>query len=420
MCGIVGYVGSEQCAPILARWAAQARVPRLRLSRPGGADAQGHPGGARRRQAAQPGEGAHREAARWAPPASGHTRWATHGRPSEVNAHPHVAGGIARRAQRHHREPPRAARPADQGRAEDRQRHRHRARRAPGRTSRSRQGHDLEAALRTRTEAGARRVRHRGGQRSRARTRRRRQGWPRRWCSASARAAPSCARSDIPALLPFTRDVIIMEDGELAVLELGTHPHHHARRQRRSSAPRAASTGRPRRPRRAASSTSCSRRSTSSRAPWKTRCAGASTSRTPTSTRAEIGLSRRDRQADQARVPARLRHEPPRRHGRAATTSRASRKHPRARSSWPASSARASRSSARATWWSRSASRARPPTRWLRCARPRSAARRVLAIANVIGSAIPRDSDAALLHARRPRDRRGVAPSASPRSCARC
>jgi glucosamine--fructose-6-phosphate aminotransferase (isomerizing) len=94
MCGIVGYVGSKDCAPIL--------VEGLRRLEYRGYDSAG--------LALQTGRGieivravgklANLESALKKSPllgtnGIGHTRWATHGRPSEANAHPHVAGSVA-------------------------------------------------------------------------------------------------------------------------------------------------------------------------------------------------------------------------------------------------------------------------------------------------------------------------------------
>ncbi len=94
MCGIVGYVGTKDCAPIL--------VEGLRRLEYRGYDSAG--------LALQTGRGiellrtvgklANLEAALKKSPLAGstgigHTRWATHGRPSEANAHPHVAGRVA-------------------------------------------------------------------------------------------------------------------------------------------------------------------------------------------------------------------------------------------------------------------------------------------------------------------------------------
>src|SRR5688500_8485215 len=94
MCGIVGYVGTESCASIL--------LDGLRRLEYRGYDSAG--------LAVQTGKGTEvvravgklrnlEQAIQQKPVGGttgiGHTRWATHGRPSEVNAHPHVAGGIA-------------------------------------------------------------------------------------------------------------------------------------------------------------------------------------------------------------------------------------------------------------------------------------------------------------------------------------
>jgi glucosamine--fructose-6-phosphate aminotransferase (isomerizing) len=94
MCGIVAYVGSKGCAPIL--------VEGLRRLEYRGYDSAGlaiHTGrGVEIVRAV--GKLANLDAALKKQPLEGttgigHTRWATHGRPSEANAHPHVSGDVA-------------------------------------------------------------------------------------------------------------------------------------------------------------------------------------------------------------------------------------------------------------------------------------------------------------------------------------
>ena len=95
MCGIVGYVGSEQVADIL--------LDGLRRLEYRGYDSAGlaiigPDGESRVARAVGKLKNLQKQLAS-APLAGttgiGHTRWATHGRPTEVNAHPHVSGPIA-------------------------------------------------------------------------------------------------------------------------------------------------------------------------------------------------------------------------------------------------------------------------------------------------------------------------------------
>ena len=94
MCGIVGYVGPQQCADLL--------VDGLRRLEYRGYDSAGLAvyDGAKVNVLRSVGKlgnlvKALRESPLQGTLGIGHTRWATHGRPTEVNAHPHVAGDVA-------------------------------------------------------------------------------------------------------------------------------------------------------------------------------------------------------------------------------------------------------------------------------------------------------------------------------------
>ena len=93
MCGIVGYIGPQQATPIVLdglrkleyRGYDSAGIATLDQGRVNICRAEGKLVNLEQRLLARPLVGQI---------GIGHTRWATHGRPSEINAHPHNAGGF--------------------------------------------------------------------------------------------------------------------------------------------------------------------------------------------------------------------------------------------------------------------------------------------------------------------------------------
>jgi len=215
MCGIVGYVGDEQAAPIL--------LDGLRRLEYRGYDSAGVAIHEERGIEIVRAVGKLRnlEKALVERPLRGsvgvgHTRWATHGRPSEVNAHPHVAGPIAvvhNGIIENHLE---LRSELEQGGVTitsdtDTEIISHLIHRE------AQAGHDMVASIR-------RALTHVEGAYAIAVVS---EAEPRRIVVAKsssplvigvARGATYCA-SDIPALLPYTNEMVFMEDGEVAVLD---------------------------------------------------------------------------------------------------------------------------------------------------------------------------------------------------------
>ena len=129
MCGIVGYVGERSCRELLMhglerleyRGYDSAGLSLLGDGRIESVRAVGNLSRLREAVDASESNGGAAVATKIAEATTGigHTRWATHGKPSERNAHPHpdCTGPRAHRPQRHHRELRRAARGSSRPRA---------------------------------------------------------------------------------------------------------------------------------------------------------------------------------------------------------------------------------------------------------------------------------------------------------------
>src|SRR5471032_1706375 len=98
MCGIVGYIGPKPCVPVIMEGLARLEYrgyDSAGIAVAGGLAGDGSPNLLQLRRA--PGKLRNLEAILREQPVHGtygigHTRWATHGRPTEENAHPHRDG----------------------------------------------------------------------------------------------------------------------------------------------------------------------------------------------------------------------------------------------------------------------------------------------------------------------------------------
>ncbi|MGB9339439.1 MAG: glutamine--fructose-6-phosphate transaminase (isomerizing) [Polyangiales bacterium] len=215
MCGIVGHVGDEQATPILLDGLRRLEYrgydsAGLAVHTKDGIDIVRAVGKLRNLEKALSEKGL---------PGTvgiGHTRWATHGRPSEVNAHPHVAGPIAvvhNGIIENHMELRAELEGAGFTMSSDTDTEiiSHLIHREVG------AGHDLITSIRRSLEQveGAYAIAVLS------------EDEPDRVVVAKnssplvigiSKGASYCA-SDIPALLPYTNQMVFMEDGEIAVLQ---------------------------------------------------------------------------------------------------------------------------------------------------------------------------------------------------------
>ncbi|MBS2024642.1 MAG: glutamine--fructose-6-phosphate aminotransferase, partial [Deltaproteobacteria bacterium] len=93
MCGIVGYAGTEECADILVE--GLRKLEYRGYDSAGLALVNGKLAVVRAKGKLKNLEARLRETPMHGVTGIGHTRWATHGRPSDENAHPHQYGGVA-------------------------------------------------------------------------------------------------------------------------------------------------------------------------------------------------------------------------------------------------------------------------------------------------------------------------------------